>query len=158
MFLNLPNRSRRNMALGLTQPLTEMSTTNLPGGKGRPVRRADNLTAICEQIATQKVAASTSHNPMGFHGLLHGYLYLFLQKNCLWTSLTAKNINVDWPQPRCEEGVDSQVIAHTEGTQIFIVLTPFPSFCNAARARKYVLRVEYMYEYIWLLNIPQSNS
>jgi hypothetical protein len=30
--------------------LTEMSTRNLPGGKGRPVRKADNLTAICELI------------------------------------------------------------------------------------------------------------
>jgi hypothetical protein len=37
-----------NMALGSTQPLTEMSTRNLPGGKGRPARKADNLTAICE--------------------------------------------------------------------------------------------------------------
>jgi hypothetical protein len=35
------------MALGLTQPLTEMSTWNLPGGKGRPARKADNFTAIC---------------------------------------------------------------------------------------------------------------
>jgi hypothetical protein len=31
-----------------TQPLTEISTRNLPGGKGRPVRKADNPTAICE--------------------------------------------------------------------------------------------------------------
>jgi hypothetical protein len=38
------------MALGLTQPLTEMSTRNLPGGKGRPARKAHNLTAICEPI------------------------------------------------------------------------------------------------------------
>jgi hypothetical protein len=36
------------MDLGLTQPLTEMSTSNLPGGKGRPARKADNLTEICE--------------------------------------------------------------------------------------------------------------
>jgi hypothetical protein len=36
------------MALGSTQPLTEMSTRNLPGRKERPVRKADNLTAICE--------------------------------------------------------------------------------------------------------------
>jgi hypothetical protein len=35
------------MALGLTQPLTEMSTRNLPGGK-KTLRRADNLAAICE--------------------------------------------------------------------------------------------------------------
>jgi hypothetical protein len=36
------------MALGWTQPLTEMSTRNLLGGKGRPAREADNLTAVCE--------------------------------------------------------------------------------------------------------------
>jgi hypothetical protein len=34
------------MTLESTQPVTEMSTRNLPGGKGRPVRKADNLTAI----------------------------------------------------------------------------------------------------------------
>jgi hypothetical protein len=38
------------MALGSTQPLAEMSTRNLPVGKARPVRKADNLTAICEPI------------------------------------------------------------------------------------------------------------
>jgi hypothetical protein len=38
------------MALESTQPLTEMSTKNLPGGKGRQTRKADNLTAICEPI------------------------------------------------------------------------------------------------------------
>jgi hypothetical protein len=37
------------MALESTQPLTEMNTRNLPGGKGRPARKAD-LTAICEPI------------------------------------------------------------------------------------------------------------
>jgi hypothetical protein len=31
-FFNLPNHSSRTMALGSTQPLTEMSTRNLPGG------------------------------------------------------------------------------------------------------------------------------
>jgi hypothetical protein len=50
IFFNLPNLSGRTMALGVlgsTQPLTEMSTRNLPGGKRRPARRADNLAAIC---------------------------------------------------------------------------------------------------------------
>jgi hypothetical protein len=37
-------------ALGSTQPLTEMSTRNLPEGKGRPARKADNLNAVCEPI------------------------------------------------------------------------------------------------------------
>jgi hypothetical protein len=52
IFSNLPNPSGRTMALGSTQPLSEMSTRNLkkkkkPGGKVRPARRADNLAAIC---------------------------------------------------------------------------------------------------------------
>jgi hypothetical protein len=47
-FLNWPIASRGTTALGSTQPLTEMSTRNLPGGKERPARKADNLTAICE--------------------------------------------------------------------------------------------------------------
>jgi hypothetical protein len=33
-FLNWPNPSSRTKNLGLTQSLTEMNTTNLPGGKG----------------------------------------------------------------------------------------------------------------------------
>jgi hypothetical protein len=49
-FLNCPNPSSRTMALWSTQPLTEMSTRNLLGGKGRLAREADNLTAICEPI------------------------------------------------------------------------------------------------------------
>jgi hypothetical protein len=49
-FSKWPNPSGRTTALGSTQPLTEMSTRNFPGGKGRPVHKADNLTAICEQI------------------------------------------------------------------------------------------------------------
>jgi hypothetical protein len=65
------------MALGSTQPLTEMSTRNIPGGKGRLARGADNLTAICEPICLESVGASTSHNPMGLHDLLQGYLYLY---------------------------------------------------------------------------------
>jgi hypothetical protein len=38
------------MALGLTQPLTEISTRNLPGCKGQPEREDDNLTTIYEAI------------------------------------------------------------------------------------------------------------
>jgi hypothetical protein len=46
IFFNLPNPSSRIMALESTQPLTEMSTRNFPGGKKRPERKADNLAAI----------------------------------------------------------------------------------------------------------------
>jgi hypothetical protein len=46
-----------------------MSTRYLSGGKGRPVRKAD-LTDICDCL--ENVGTSTSHNPMGLHGLLQG--------------------------------------------------------------------------------------
>jgi hypothetical protein len=47
-IFNLPNPCSSTMALGSTQPLTEMSTRNLPEGSKRPAHRADNLAAICE--------------------------------------------------------------------------------------------------------------
>jgi hypothetical protein len=43
-FFNLPNPTSSIMALGSTQPLTEMCTMNLPGGAAG----ADNLAAIYE--------------------------------------------------------------------------------------------------------------
>jgi hypothetical protein len=49
-FFSWPKPSSRSIALGSSQPLTEMSTMNLPGGKEQPVCKADNLTAICESI------------------------------------------------------------------------------------------------------------
>jgi hypothetical protein len=47
-FFNLPNPSSRTMTQESTQPLTEMSTRNFPGGKKRPAHRADNLVTIFE--------------------------------------------------------------------------------------------------------------
>jgi hypothetical protein len=47
-FFYLPNPSSRTMALEFAQPLTEMSTRNLSGGKMWLAHRADNLATICE--------------------------------------------------------------------------------------------------------------
>jgi hypothetical protein len=47
-FFNVLNLSSRTMALGSTQPLTEMSTRKLPGDKKRPARMVDNLAATSE--------------------------------------------------------------------------------------------------------------
>jgi hypothetical protein len=49
-FSNRPNPSSHTTALGSTEPLTEMSTRNLPVGKSPPAHKADNLTAKCEKI------------------------------------------------------------------------------------------------------------
>jgi hypothetical protein len=48
------------MALGSTQPLTEMSTSNFLGEVkgGLSARKADNLTAISEPIVLENVGAS----------------------------------------------------------------------------------------------------
>jgi hypothetical protein len=57
------------MALGSTQPLTEVSTRNLPGGIGRLARKAHrHLCGDC----LENVRALTSHKPMNLHGLLQG--------------------------------------------------------------------------------------
>jgi hypothetical protein len=56
------------MALGSTKPLTKMSTWNLLLGKGRPARKADNITAICECL--ENVGTSMSYKPVDLHGLL----------------------------------------------------------------------------------------
>jgi hypothetical protein len=49
-FFSWPNPSSYTMALVSTKRLTELSTRNLPGGKGRPAHKTDNLIAICEPI------------------------------------------------------------------------------------------------------------
>jgi hypothetical protein len=53
------------MAMGLTQLLTEMSIGIFLGDKGRPVRKADNLTAICEPIVWRKCGRLDLSQPYG---------------------------------------------------------------------------------------------
>jgi hypothetical protein len=53
------------MALGSTQPLTEMSTRNLLGGKTWPGYKADNLTAICELMVERKCGSLDVSEPYG---------------------------------------------------------------------------------------------
>jgi hypothetical protein len=67
-IFNLPNPSSRIMTLVSTQPLTELSTRNLPGDKKRPALRAGNLAAICGPNVW-KCGNLTSRNPKGLHGL-----------------------------------------------------------------------------------------
>jgi hypothetical protein len=57
-------------------PWGRLSLRNLPGGKGRPARKADKFTVIVSRLSRENVGTSTSHNPMGLHGLLQGWLYL----------------------------------------------------------------------------------
>jgi hypothetical protein len=45
-FFNWPNPSSHTMALGSTQPLTEMSMRNLPGDKRRPARKLTSPPSV----------------------------------------------------------------------------------------------------------------
>jgi hypothetical protein len=58
------------MALGSTQPLTEMSTRNLPGVKVGRLVTLTTLPPSVSRLSRENVGASTSHNPMGLHDLL----------------------------------------------------------------------------------------
>jgi hypothetical protein len=51
--------------------LTEMTTRNLPWGRGWLTCKADNLIAIC-LLSTKYGSLNISQSPMGLHGLLHG--------------------------------------------------------------------------------------
>jgi hypothetical protein len=50
IFFNLPNPASLTMALGFTQPLTEIGTWTILGGFARLARKADNFTDICKRI------------------------------------------------------------------------------------------------------------
>jgi hypothetical protein len=63
-FFDLPNPSRHTMALGSTQPLTEMSR-NLPGAQGRLAHKADNLITICQPIVWRKCGSLDISEPYG---------------------------------------------------------------------------------------------
>jgi len=89
-FFHWHNPSGRTMALGSTQSLAEMSTTNVSWEWRLPVRRADNLTTFMCRLSWN-LGASASWNPQGLSrpvmGLLYLYLYLFYSIN--WSSCSS---------------------------------------------------------------------
>ena len=80
------NLSGCTMAMGLTQPLTEMSTRNISWGYRRPVRRAGIITTFVCRLSWN-FWASTSWNPQSLPrpvmGLLYLYLYITVKKHQL---------------------------------------------------------------------------
>jgi hypothetical protein len=88
-FFISPNSSRRTMALGSTQPLTETSTRKFPGVKGGRRVRQTTLPPSVSRLSRENVGASTSHNPMGLLGLLQGIAlpYFFLHNLSSWRTV-----------------------------------------------------------------------
>ena len=75
--LHWHNPSSRTVALGLTQPLTEMSTRNISWEQRRPVRRADYLTTFMCRLSWN-LGASPSWNPLDLSRPVIGLLYIYL--------------------------------------------------------------------------------
>ena len=60
--------SDQTMALGSTQPLVQMRTRNIPGGKGG---RCVRMTTYHHTVPLSRIlGALTSYTPLGLHGLL----------------------------------------------------------------------------------------
>jgi hypothetical protein len=55
-FFNWPNPSCCTMALGSTQPLTEMSTRSLPGGKGWPTASPPSVSRLSRKCGSLDVS------------------------------------------------------------------------------------------------------
>jgi hypothetical protein len=78
------------MALGFTHPLTEMSMRNLPGGKGQPVHKADNLTALCESVAWKSGNLDVSQPrgpPWPVTGIALPFIYIGTTVPFTWAGL-----------------------------------------------------------------------
>jgi hypothetical protein len=67
------------MALGSTQPLTEMSTRNLPGVKGGRDVRLTSPPSV-SRLSRENVGASTSHNLTMCHSAAGGMRSI---ENCI---------------------------------------------------------------------------
>jgi hypothetical protein len=77
-FFNLSNRSSSSMALGFTQPLTEMSTRKCYSRVER-CRRVKMTASPCSvTLLSRQCAIFDIHNPIGLHGLLRDNFILAL--------------------------------------------------------------------------------
>jgi len=70
------NPSNHTLALGSTQPLTEMSTRSISWGQRWLVHKADNLTTIL--CRSHNLGTLTSWNLLGHSRPLTGLLYFFI--------------------------------------------------------------------------------
>jgi hypothetical protein len=75
-FFHWANPSSRTVALGLTQPLTEMSSRNLPAVK-RGRRVTLTTSPPCVSRFSRNVRAPMPNNYIRLHGLLQEYIYIF---------------------------------------------------------------------------------
>jgi hypothetical protein len=73
IFFNLPNPSSCTVTLESTQPLNRNEYQESSwGAKNGWCVKLTTLLASVSQLSRENVGASTSHDPMGLHGLLQG--------------------------------------------------------------------------------------
>ena len=72
------NPSGHTMALGLTQPLTKLSISNIFWEKRRPLSRADNFTIFMCQLSRNLGASTIWKMLWACNGPVQGLLYLYL--------------------------------------------------------------------------------
>jgi hypothetical protein len=89
------------VALGSTQSLTEMSTSDLPGNNVRKARKAENLITICEEIVqnmwkprrlTTLWASTDCYRDICFY-LVYFFFFLNFSK-AAWIPLQATTLKI----------------------------------------------------------------
>ena len=89
------NPSCCTMAMGSSQPLTEMSTRNISWEERRLVRRADNLTTFVCRLYWN-LGAWTSWNPQGLSRPVMGLLYLLSSNDASHPTGTESSTTPPW--------------------------------------------------------------